>query len=153
MQTGIGLSRLLILAGAGKQLFFFIHHLWSLWRRFDSTLVLTYWWFWGSEGYTGTILVKNGKMSDLLGELQVSSKLSSFFWVLNSKGNCKIKKNGSFFAFCLKGFGEEIWEIRRSFRWRFWSHVYWGKCCCCCVSYLTLSELVSNYVCVCVWVV
>uniref|UniRef100_A0A2P2LD72 Uncharacterized protein MANES_01G189500 n=1 Tax=Rhizophora mucronata TaxID=61149 RepID=A0A2P2LD72_RHIMU len=37
MQTGIGFSRILILAGAG---------------------------------YTGTILVKNGKLSDLLGELQ-----------------------------------------------------------------------------------
>ncbi|KAF8051604.1 hypothetical protein N665_1692s0004 [Sinapis alba] len=41
LQSGIGLSRILILAGAG---------------------------------YTGTILVKNGKMSDLLGELQALVK-------------------------------------------------------------------------------
>ncbi|MBA0782841.1 hypothetical protein Goshw_029996, partial [Gossypium schwendimanii] len=37
MQTGVGLSKILILAGAG---------------------------------YTGTVLLKNGKLSDILGELQ-----------------------------------------------------------------------------------
>jgi predicted butyrate kinase (DUF1464 family) len=51
MQSGIGLSKILILAGAG---------------------------------YTSTILVKNGKMADILGELQVRLvKVSLFFSILD----------------------------------------------------------------------
>ncbi|KAA3460775.1 bZIP transcription factor bZIP109 isoform X1 [Gossypium australe] len=54
MQTGVGFSKILILAGAGTS------HFHSL-----TSIILIF-----SFCYTGTILLKNGKLSDMLGELQ-----------------------------------------------------------------------------------
>lgn len=78
MQTGIGLSRLLILVGAGNY-GFSNHHC----RVSEEEDLLIGVFFFESEGYTGTILVKNGKMSDLLGELQVSQSFLLFLLLLS----------------------------------------------------------------------
>ncbi|TYG72638.1 hypothetical protein ES288_D04G037800v1 [Gossypium darwinii] len=68
MQTGVGLSKILILASAGTVptefltsilLFYF-----SYCFNFDFNLLISF------SGYTGTVLLKKGKLSDILGELQ-----------------------------------------------------------------------------------
>ncbi|KAG4150814.1 hypothetical protein ERO13_D04G027950v2 [Gossypium hirsutum] len=68
MQTGVGLSKILILAGANTVptefltsilLFYF-----SYCFNFDFNLLISF------PGYTGTVLLKNGKLSNILGELQ-----------------------------------------------------------------------------------
>lgn len=66
MQSGIGISKILFIAGAGTS-FSLTHthtiaHL--LWHAFSYFTLLL-------PGYTGTILIKNGKLSDIIGELQV----------------------------------------------------------------------------------
>lgn len=67
MQAGMGLSRILILVGAGNVLFPIQSYLY--------TLCISCELLWSESihcvGYTGTIMLKNGKLSDLLGEIQV----------------------------------------------------------------------------------
>lgn len=70
MQTGVGFSKILILAGAGtfptEFLTSIILFYFSYYFNFDFNLLISF------SGYTGTVLLKNGKLSDMLGELQVS---------------------------------------------------------------------------------
>ncbi|OWM75975.1 hypothetical protein CDL15_Pgr009620 [Punica granatum] len=68
MQSGIGLSKILILAGAGSFP--------SILSRHSNSSPFAYFEFTvrRGTGYTGTILLNNGKLSDLLGELQLFVK-------------------------------------------------------------------------------
>ncbi|TYH33893.1 hypothetical protein ES332_D13G090300v1 [Gossypium tomentosum] len=80
MQTGVGLSKILILAGAGTVptefrtstlLFYF-----SYCFNFDFNLLISF------SSYTGTVLLKKGKLSDILGELQAFCGACSLVSVL-----------------------------------------------------------------------
>lgn len=86
MQSGIGISKVLFIAGAGTY-FSLIHTIaYQLWQALSYfTLLLS--------GYTGTILIKNGKLSDIIGELQVyvcvyvcrnSTRVGDFVWACDN---------------------------------------------------------------------
>jgi hypothetical protein len=84
-QTGFAASKVLILVGAGPSLavtIVFSAAPSSLSRRLDAVAsdwlmfrALT-WWLVISAGMTGSILLRNGRLSDVLGELQVGRLLA-----------------------------------------------------------------------------
>lgn len=97
MQASMGLSKIIILVGAG--IFVFTHCSSCPYRSvltFDfDLLIYTYICLYiyvcvylciYCTGYTSTILLKNGKLSDVLGELQVL-KFSLMFVKLSLKSN------------------------------------------------------------------
>ena len=71
MHTGIGVSKILILVGAGISHYFSSPKFILSCSSYDLNPIFYHAIVFVFTGYTSTILLKNGKLSDVLGELQV----------------------------------------------------------------------------------